>query len=323
MDMREFGFESTTAEVIAGQDLSGRVALVTGASAGLGVETARTLAGAGATVWLLARDRAKLDTAMATLQAESLPGRLESALVDLADLYQVRAAAAGLLAACPKIDLLINNAGVMACPQAETAQGFEMQLGTNHVGHFLLTGLLLPALKAAAADGREVRVVNLSSAGHRFSAFDFEDPNYRQRPYDKWQAYGQSKTANVLFSVALDARTESVGVRAFAVHPGAIATELGRHMDEDDMARIAASFPGGKFAFKTVPQGAATSVWAATAPELAGRGGLYLEDCQVAEAATADSSGGVQPWAVDPAAAERLWLLSEQWVGETFSGREA
>ena len=322
MGMREFGFESTTDQVIAGLDLSGRVALVTGASAGLGVETARTLAGAGATVWLLARDRAKLDAALAALEAESLPGRLESALLDLADLEQVRVAAAGLLAACPKIDLLINNAGVMACPQAETAQGFEMQLGTNHVGHFLLTGLLLPALKAAAADGREVRVVNLSSAGHRFSAFDFEDPNYRQRSYDKWQAYGQSKTANVLFSVALDVRTESAGVRAFAVHPGAISTELGRHMDQDDMARIAASFPGGKMAFKSIPQGAATSVWAATAPELAGCGGLYLEDCHVAEAATADSAGGVQPWAVDPVAAERLWQLSEQWVGQCFAEKE-
>lgn len=312
--MREFGFESTTADVIAGQDLSGRVALVTGASAGLGVETARTLAGAGATVWLLARDRAKLDTALATLQAESLPGRLESALLDLADLDQVRTAAAKLLNTCPRIDLLINNAGVMACPHAETAQGFEMQLGTNHIGHFLFTGLLLPAFKAAATEDREARVVNLSSAGHRFSAFDFEDPNYRQRPYDKWQAYGQSKTANVLFSVALDARTRDSGVRAFAVHPGAISTELGRHMDSDDMARIVAHFPGGKLAFKSIPQGAATSIWAATAPELEGRGGLYLEDCHVAEAAATDSSGGVQPWALDPDAAERLWQLSEQWV---------
>jgi NAD(P)-dependent dehydrogenase (short-subunit alcohol dehydrogenase family) len=322
MDMRKFGFESTTAEVIAGQDLSGKVALVTGASAGLGVETARTLAGAGAMVWMLARDRTKLDAALATLQAEALPGRLESALLDLADLGQVRAAAAGLLAACPKIDLLINNAGVMACPYTETAQGFEMQLGTNHVGHFLFTGLLLPALKAVAAQGGEARVVNLSSAGHRFSAMDFEDPNYRQRSYDKWQAYGQSKTANVLFSVALDERTRGAGVRAFAVHPGAISTELGRHMDKDDMARIAASFPGGTMAFKSVPQGAATSVWAATAPDLVGRGGLYLENCQVAEAATADSAGGVQPWAVDAAAAERLWQLSEQWVGQSFPEAE-
>ncbi|MEQ9462103.1 MAG: SDR family NAD(P)-dependent oxidoreductase [Haliea sp.] len=316
--MREFGFESTTSEVIAGQDLRGRVALVTGASAGLGVETARTLAGAGATVWLLARDRAKLDVALAQLQAESLPGRLESALLDLADLDQVRTAAAGLLAACPKIDLLINNAGVMACPHGETAQGFEMQLGTNHVGHFLLTGLLLPALRAGATEGRAARVVNLSSAGHRYSAFDFEDPNYRQRAYDKWEAYGQSKTANVLFTVALDARAREAGVRSFAVHPGAISTELGRHMDKDDMARIAASFPGGKWAFKTVPQGAATSVWAATAPELEGRGGLYLEDCRIATAATQDSRDGVRSWAVDPAAAERLWQLSEQWVGESF-----
>ncbi len=324
MHMREFGFESTTVDVIAGQDLSGRVALVTGASAGLGVETARALAGAGATVWLLARDRAKLDTALATLQAESLPGRLESALLDLADLDQVRTAAAGLLEACPRIDLLINNAGVMACPHAETTQGFELQLGTNHIGHFLLTGLLLPALKAGAAAGVEARVVHLSSSGHRFSAFDFEDPNYRQRPYDKWQAYGQSKTANVLFSVALDARTQDDGVRSFAVHPGAISTELGRHMDSDDMARITASFPGGKLAFKSVPQGAATSVWAATAPELGGRGALYLEDCQIAKAAAGGGAvSGVESWALDPIAAERLWQLSEEWVGQSFSGSEA
>ncbi|MDO8862646.1 SDR family NAD(P)-dependent oxidoreductase [Haliea sp. E1-2-M8] len=321
--MREFGFESTTAEVIAGQDLSGRVALVTGASAGLGVETARALAGAGATVWLLARDRAKLDAALATLRAESLPGRLESALLDLADLDQVRGAAEGLLEACPRIDLLINNAGVMACPHGETAQGFEMQLGTNHIGHFLFTCLLLPALKAGAANGREARVVNLSSAGHRFSALNFDDPNYRQRPYEKWQAYGQSKTANVLFSVALDARTQGAGVRSFAVHPGAISTELGRHMDKEDMARMAASFPGGKMAFKTVPQGAATSVWAATAPELEGRGGLYLEDCHIAEAAGADSLGGVQAWALDPVAADRLWQLSEEWVGQSSCGNKA
>ncbi len=318
--MRTFGFESTTSDVIAGQDLTGRVALVTGASAGLGVETARALAGAGATVYLLGRDRSKLDAALDTLRAENLPGRLDSALLDLADLEQVREAAAGLLQACPKIDLLINNAGVMACPLGRTAQGFEMQLGTNHVGHFLLTCLLLPALKAAGSPQRAARVVNLSSAGHSFAAMDFEDPNYQQRPYDKWQSYGQSKTANVLFSLALDARMAASHVRAFAVHPGAISTELGRHLDREDMERIAASFPGGKMAFKSVPQGAATSVWAATAPELEGQGGLYLEDCQVAEPADGKSLGGVHPWAVDAEAAERLWQLSQEWVGQECAG---
>ncbi|MDP4916816.1 MAG: SDR family NAD(P)-dependent oxidoreductase, partial [Haliea sp.] len=170
--MRVLGFESTTAEVIAGQDLTGRVALVTGASAGLGIETVRALAGAGATVYMLARDQGKLEAALAMLRAEALPGRIESALLDLADLAQIRSAAAHLLEICPRIDLLINNAGVMACPQGKTAQGFEMQLGTNHVGHFLFTGLLLPALKAAGSPQRAARVVNLSSAGHRFSAFD-------------------------------------------------------------------------------------------------------------------------------------------------------
>ncbi len=317
--MRTFGFESTTEDVIAGQDLTGKVALVTGASAGLGVETARALAGAGATVCLLARDRGRLDAALATLRGENLPGRLESALLDLADLDQVRVAAEGLLKSFPKIDILVNNAGVMACPFGHTAQGFEMQLGTNHVGHFLLTGLLLPALKAAGTAQHAARVVNLSSAGHRFSAMDFDDPNYERRPYDKWQSYGQSKTANVLFSVALDARLADSHVRAFAVHPGAISTELGRHLNPDDMAQIAASFPGGKMAFKSVPQGAATSVWAATAPELEGKGGLYLEDCQIAQAGGEDSMAGVQPWATDREAAERLWQLSQQWVEQEFA----
>ncbi|HAN26910.1 MAG TPA: short-chain dehydrogenase [Haliea salexigens] len=317
--MRTLGFETTTGEVIAGQDLTGRVALVTGASAGLGVETARTLAGAGATVYLLARDRGRLDAALDTLRAENLPGKLESALLDLADLDQVREAAAGLLRTCPKIDILINNAGVMACPLGRTAQGFEMQLGTNHVGHFLLTCLLLPALKAAGSPQRAARVVNLSSAGHSFAAMDFEDPNYRQRPYDKWQSYGQSKTANVLFSLALDARVAASDVRAFAVHPGAISTELGRHLDQEDMERIAAAFPGGKMSFKSVPQGAATSVWAATAPELEGKGGLYLEDCQIAQPAADGVIGGVHPWALDEEAAERLWQLSQEWVGQEFA----
>ncbi|PLW81833.1 short-chain dehydrogenase [Kineobactrum sediminis] len=312
------GFETTTSDIISGQSLVGKVALVTGASAGLGIETARSLASAGATVYLLARDRRKLDAAVSTLQAESLAGQLECALLDLADLDQVRTAATGLLAACPRIDLLINNAGVMACPQGATAQGHELQLGTNHLGHFLLTCLLLPALRAAAQVSGEARVINLSSAGHRFAGMDFDDPDYQRRPYDKWQAYGQSKTANALFSVGLDARTRADGIRAFAVHPGAIMTELGRHMNDDDMKQVAASFPGGKMRFKSIPQGAATSVWAATSSELAGRGGLYLEDCQIAEAATADRAGGVESYALDTAMADRLWQLSQQWVGQTF-----
>ncbi len=312
--MTEFNAESTTDEVIAGVSLAGKVAVVTGGSAGLGVETARTLAGAGATVVMLARDPAKLETAMAGLLAEQPALKLESGQLDLADLDSVRACAADLLQRYPAIDLLINNAGVMACPLMRTAQGFELQFGTNHIGHFLLTCLLVPALQAAAP----ARVVNLSSAGHRFSPIRFEDPNFEHSEYHKWEAYGQSKTANALFSVALDKRLQGAGVRVFAVHPGAIATELGRHMTEEDMTFLQERAKGGGMTFKSVPQGAATSVWAATAAELADQGGLYLEDCQVAGPSAPDAVGGVESFAVDPDAAERLWQLSEELVGQRF-----
>ncbi|WP_116367183.1 SDR family NAD(P)-dependent oxidoreductase [Parahaliea mediterranea] len=325
--MAALGFSSTTDEVLAGADLSGRLAMITGASSGLGMETARALASRGATVVLLARDRTKLDKAVAALEQQDLPGQLDSALLDLADLDKVRNAAATLLDLYPRVDLLINNAGVMACPLQRTAQGFEMQFGTNHVGHFLFTCLMAPALQASAAAGGEPRVVNLSSAGHRFGAFHFDDPNYQQRDYEKWQAYGESKTANVLFSVALDERLAPHGVRVFAVHPGMIMTELGRHLDEADIEAIrsrAASASGGqadspRSLFKTIPQGAATSVYAATAPALAGDGGRYLEDCHIAEVASQDGAGGVESYATDPALAQRLWRLSEQLVGQTFS----
>lgn len=309
-------FETTTDEVLQGVSLAGKVALVTGASAGLGVETVRSLAAAGATVVMLARDEQKLAAARDSLAGEVPLERLHIARLDLADLDQVREAAAGLLRDWPQIHLLINNAGVMACPLLRTRQGFEMQLGTNHVGHYLLTVLLAPALLAAARPGAAARVVNLSSAGHRMGDMHFDDPNYLQRPYDKWEAYGQSKTANVLFSVALDARLRDRGVRAFAVHPGAINTELGRHMNADDMRAMTRNLPEGtRLEFKSIPQGAATSVWAATAADLEGCGGLYLEDCHVASAAVPEDFEGVQAHATDPQAAERLWELSVQWTG--------
>lgn len=328
--MAEFGFASTTDEVLEGISLEGRTALVTGASSGLGMETARALASRGATVVMLARSREKLDAAVAVLEADALPGRLDSALLDLADLDRVRNAAATLLDLYPRVDLLINNAGVMACPLQRTAQGFEMQFGTNHVGHFLLTCLMAPALLAAAAAGGEPRVINLSSAGHRFGAFNFTDPDYHQRDYEKWQAYGESKTANILFSVGLDARLAPRGVRVLAVHPGMIMTELGRHLDEADLeairARAASRSAAGQEAggeprslFKSIPQGAATTVWAATSPALAGVGGRYLEDCQLAEEAGKDTAGGVESYATDPALAEQLWQLSEDLVGERFT----
>jgi NAD(P)-dependent dehydrogenase (short-subunit alcohol dehydrogenase family) len=233
----------------------------------------------------------------------------------LADLNSVRNAATEILLYHSEIQLLINNAGVMACPLMRTAQGFEMQFGTNHLGHFLFTGLLSDAL----LEGAPGRVVNLSSAGHKFGRFNFEDPSYTHREYDKWQAYGESKTANVLFTVGLDLRTRERGVRAFAVHPGAIMTNLGRHMEEADLVALQEKSPSGdKLVFKSVEQGAATTVWAASSPHLSGRGGIYLEDAQIAPAAVEGKNIGVEPYAVNPATAEKLWALSEELVGQSF-----
>lgn len=314
--MTDFNATSTTGDVIRGIDLSGKQVVVTGASSGLGVETVRTLAGAGAAVLLVARNQQKLEEAVAQVRAGQPDARLETALLDLADLDSVHRGARDILDKCPRIDLLINNAGVMACPLLRTAQDFEMQFGTNHLGHFLLTGLLAPALVAGAPS----RVVNLSSGGHKFAAVNLEDPSYRQRDYEKWRAYGESKTANALFSVGLDARGRASGVRAFAVHPGVIMTELSRHLEQEDYEMLASRAPKGKeMSFKSVEQGAATSVWAATSPGLEGRGGIYLEDCHVAEAAIPGGDGGVESYAVDPDIADQLWQLSEEMVGETFT----
>jgi NAD(P)-dependent dehydrogenase (short-subunit alcohol dehydrogenase family) len=315
--MNEFNAKSTTDEVIEGISLDGRVAVVTGASAGLGVETARVLAGAGARVLLVGRDRDKLAGAVKSLRDDNPQAEFDTALMDLSDLDSVRIAAADIAARYPEIHLLINNAGIMACPFGRTAQGFELQFGTNHLGHFLFTVLLVPSLLAAAAAGeRETRVVCLSSAAHRFGGMDFDDPNYEHRDYDKWGAYGQSKTANALFAVALDQRLRDRGVRTFSVHPGVIQTELGRHLTQQDQETVLGAIPSDEY--KTVPQGAATSVWAATSPDLEGKGGVYLEDCHIAEPGLPGERGGVQDHAIDPALADRLWHLSEELVDETF-----
>jgi NAD(P)-dependent dehydrogenase (short-subunit alcohol dehydrogenase family) len=317
--MSSFSATSTTDEVIAGISLAGMTAVVTGASSGLGVETSRVLAGAGARVLMLARDATKLEATAQALREANPAAQLDTATVDLADLDSVRASAATILEDYPRIQLLINNAGVMACPLMRTSQGFEMQFGTNHVGHFLFTCLLAPALLAGAPG----RVVNLSSSGHRFGAVNFDDPSYEQRDYDKWQAYGESKTANILFSVGLDARLQGRGVRSLAVHPGAIMTELSRHMQQEDYEMLMSRRPAGEqMTFKLVEQGAATSVWAATSPDLAEQGGIYLEDCHIAQAAgTAEAGGanGVESYALDASAAERLWQLSEEMVGQSFT----
>jgi NAD(P)-dependent dehydrogenase (short-subunit alcohol dehydrogenase family) len=305
---------STTDDVLEGVDLSGRTAVITGASGGLGLETARALAAHGAAVVLAARDDAKTAAARDTILGQVPGAQVDTVHLDLSSLASVRAAAADVAARFPRIDLLIDNAGVMACPLGRTADGFEMQFGTNHLGHFLFTTLLEEPLVAAAPS----RVVVLSSAGHRQGGIRWDDPNYeRADEYFNWDAYGQAKTANALFALELDRRWSPRGVHAFSVHPGVIMTDLARHMTAEDFDWMASNRPGGQFSFKSVEQGAATTVWAATAPELDAHGGTYLEDCSVG-LPTEDpaSASGVRPWARDAEAAQRLWALSEELVAD-------
>jgi NAD(P)-dependent dehydrogenase (short-subunit alcohol dehydrogenase family) len=314
-DRASFGHDTTTDEVLAGIDLTGKLALVTGGASGLGTETARALAARGARVLVTARDREPGEKIAAALRASTGNPAIDAAVLDLASIASTRHFARAFLDRHDRLDLLINNAGVMACPQAKTRDGFELQFGTNHLGHFLLTVLLAPALLRAAP----ARVVSLSSSGHRLSPVVFDDIHYERRPYDKWEAYGQSKTANALLAVELDRRLGPRGVRAFAVHPGAILTNLGRHMDAADFERINERAPGGRLRLKSIEAGAATTVFAATARQLEGRGGCYLEDCGIAVTNDDEDAGaGVRSWAVDPEAAERLWEVSQTAVGATF-----
>jgi NAD(P)-dependent dehydrogenase (short-subunit alcohol dehydrogenase family) len=287
-----FGPRTTTDDVLAGVGLEGSVVVVTGASSGLGTETARSLAAHGARVAMAVRNPT------ASVGARDTVGpNAELVALDLASLASVRAGAAEILARWPRVDVLINNAGVMATPEGRTAEGFEMQIGTNHLGHFLLTVLLAPAL------GESSRIVNVTSLGHMISAIHWDDPHYRTRAYDKWEAYGQSKTANILFTRGLAAR----GRTAYAAHPGKVGTDLYRHLDDAELAGSGAS--SREDGTKTIPEGAATAVWAATAAGIPS--GSYLADCQVAEAAA---------HAVDPMQVDRLWAWSEEQVGQqTFS----
>ncbi len=322
--MSEFGFESTAEDVLGDMDLSGKRVLITGGASGLGQETARVMAARGASIIIAARDMDKGAAATDAIVADTPTADVEVMQLDLADLDSIRAFATLFVRDYEVLDLLINNAGVMACPKAETVNGFEMQFGTNHLGHFLLTSRLMPALKASANEGREPRVVTLSSRGHHIAPVDLEDPNYAEQPYEKWQAYGRSKTANALFALELNRRYSDIGLQSYSVHPGGIVTNLGRHLDEADIERLRATLdteakskkPGG---FKTIPQGAATTCYAATA-DLTGHGGAYLEDCGVAyvNEDEADTTGGAKPWIRDTDAAEALWALSETLVGEGF-----
>jgi NAD(P)-dependent dehydrogenase (short-subunit alcohol dehydrogenase family) len=326
-----FGATSTTDQVLEGVDLGGKRVLVTGVSAGLGVETARALAAHGAQVVGAARDLAKARGATAGVKDQAANGgSLELVELDLADLASVRRCADGLVAAGRPFDLIVANAGVMATPFGKTKDGFETQFGTNHLGHFVLVNRLASLLKPGS------RVVSLSSAGHRYSDVDLEDPNFDHTEYTPFGAYGRSKTANILFAVEFDRRHKARGVRATAVHPGGIETELARHMPPEATQQIIdeinASRPEGSpaFAWKTIPQGAATSVWAGVVAAADAVGGRYCEDCHVAEVVVggvltrgaADGpdmvSGGVRPYAVDPEHAKALWARSEALVGERF-----
>jgi NAD(P)-dependent dehydrogenase (short-subunit alcohol dehydrogenase family) len=299
---------TTAREVLGSTRLDGAIALVTGGYAGVGLETTRALAAAGATVIVPARAPEKARAALADLE------RVELEHLDLAAPETIDALAERFLASGRPLHLLINNAGIMATPLVRDARGFESQLATNHLGHFQLTARLWPALRRAGG----ARVVSLSSRGHARAGIDFDDPHFERRPYDKWVAYGQSKTANALFALALDARGEPHHVRAFSVHPGAILTELVRSLSAEELRAVSA---GSEVEFfKSPEQGAATSVWCATSGQLAGKGGVYCEDVDIAEAVAADAPGkrGVRPWAMDPGSAERLWTLSEKWTGATL-----
>ncbi|WP_205327865.1 SDR family NAD(P)-dependent oxidoreductase [Glycomyces sp. YM15] len=304
-----FDNRSTAAEVLDGIDLTGKTAVVTGGYSGIGLETTRALASAGAEVVVPAR---RPDLAAANL--EGIAGT-EVDELDLADLDSVRRFAERRFADGRRIDLLVNSAGIMACPETRTEKGWELQLATNHLGHFALVNRLLPLLEGA-------RVVSVSSNGHRQSPIRWDDPHF-DTGYDRGQAYGQSKTANVLFAVELDRLAASSGIRAFALHPGAILTPLQRHFTEAEQREIGWIDEHGNppAHFKSAEAGAATQTWAATSPKLDGLGGLYLEDCEIAEVnPDLDAGPGVRPHAIDPEQAQRLWAFSAELTGvNTFA----
>ncbi|MFF4035590.1 SDR family NAD(P)-dependent oxidoreductase [Streptomyces sviceus] len=303
-----FDAHSTADDVLAGVDLTGKLAIVTGGYSGLGLETTRALTKAGARVVVPAR---RPDTAWKALAG--LAG-VELDELDLGDLESVRAFAERFLDSGRTVDFVIDSAGIMACPETRVGPGWEAQFATNHLGHFALVNRLWPAIEPGGA-----RVVSVSSRGHHFSGMRWDDVHWRTG-YDKWQAYGQAKTANVLFAVHLDRLGAERGVRAFSLHPGGILTPLQRHLPKAEMVERGwideQGNPLNPAGFKSPEQGAATQVWAATSPQLAGMGGVYLEDCDIAEPAVdGDQSGGVKAWATDPEQAERLWTLSAELTG--------
>ncbi|MGY9065632.1 SDR family NAD(P)-dependent oxidoreductase [Streptomyces sp. CL12] len=303
-----FGATSTADEVLEGIDLGGKLALVTGGYSGIGLETTRALVKAGARVVVPARRPETAEQALA-----GLPG-VEVDELDLGDLESVRRFAERFLASGRGLDIVIDSAGIMACPETRVGDGWEAQFATNHLGHFALVNRLWPAIAPGGA-----RVVSVSSRGHHAAGIRWDDIHWR-RGYDKWEAYGQAKTANVLFAVQLDKLGRDAGVRAFALHPGGILTPLQRHLAQEEMVERGWIDEDGNLlhpeVFKTPQQGAATQVWAATSPQLDGLGGLYLEDCDIAEPAPdTDDREGVKDWAIDPEQAARLWTLSAELTG--------
>ena len=305
-----FDAASTTDDVLEGVDLDGEVVLVTGASAGLGLETVRALADRGATVVAAVRDVPKAQAALASAGVE-VSDRVTLEEVDLASLASVRAFTDRFAASRDRLDVLVANAGLMACPQGTTADGFELQFGTNHLGHFVMVNRLVPLL----LDSSPSRVVVLTSAAHHIGDVDLDDPGFETTPYNEWLAYGRSKTANAQYAVELDRRLADRGVRAVAVHPGTVDTELVRHLDEEALAMTAKS--GGTQ--KTVEVGAATQVWAGFVADAAEVGGRYVLDCCVAEPVDDWDPQGVRSYVVDPDRGARLWSTSEAMVDETFS----
>ena len=322
-----FGATSTTEDVLEGVNLEGKRILVTGVSAGLGVETARSLVAHGAHVVGAARDLDKAERATSEVDKDAAAngGSFELVELDLADLASVRACADRLIAKGDLFDVVIANAGVMATPFGHTVDGFETQFGTNHLGHFVFVNRIARLIR----DGG--RLINLSSAGHRYSNVDLDDPNFERTPYEPFVAYGRSKTANILFAVAFDRRHRARGVRAAAVHPGGIQTELGRYADPGRIEKLIAQINEqlaaegrGPFQWKTIPQGSATSVWAAVVAPADEIGGQYCENCHVGKVVPADQpitviSEGVRAYALDTANAEALWQKSEEMVGESFA----
>ena len=310
-----FGRHSEPHEVLAGIDLKGKVAIVTGGYSGIGLETVRALAAAGASVTVPARDTEKANAALA-----GMPGDIRIALMDLADIASVKRFALGFASDNTALDLLINNAGVMACPEMRVGPGWELQFGTNHMGHFALATTLLPLIQRT----ENARVVALSSTGHKLSAIRWDDPNWTDGSYDKWKAYGQSKTANSLFALGMNARLKESGGEAFAVHPGGIFTPLQRHLPTEEMIVLGwlneqgEISDGARAMFKTPSQGCTTTLWAATSPLLEGKGGVYCEDCNIAALSGEQPVRyrDVEPHAVDQDSAERLWEMSEKLLAQ-------